>query len=155
MSRRVPSSIRQGRDLQVAANKRNAGDAIAAGRMPFRAVAHDPPEPVFSSLSLCPLFHLQQATARISGDSRAPFSPRSPPTSPGQPLRTHLLLPTVHRLLIILVRLEQQQVNHVQVLDMSVLFKVCSFLHSDHGGGDVECVEGADLRCLSERGEVC
>lgn len=73
-----------------------------------------------------------------------------PPPLPAQTFGTHFLLPAVHRLLVILVRLEQQQVNHVQVLNMSVLFEVGSLLHSDHGGGDVECVEGADLRCLCE-----
>jgi hypothetical protein len=97
---------------------------------------------------------LAQAIERRIPKSRA----KPPPTLIPHPLhpsptKTHLLLPTIHRLLILLMRLEEQQINHIQILDMSVLFKVCSFFGADHGGGDVECVEGADFWCL--RGESC
>ena len=63
-------------------------------------------------------------------------------------LNTHLGFPTVHRLLVLLLRLEDQHVDHVHVGDPPVSLKVGPLLFTDHRGGDVERIERDDLGCL-------
>lgn len=79
--------------------------------------------------------------------------PSNPPIllDPSPPVRyrdTHLGLPTIHRLLVLLPRLEDQHVDHVDVRDPPVSLKVGSFLFTDHARRDVECVKGDNLGSL-------
>lgn len=61
------------------------------------------------------------------------------------------LLPAVHGFLILLPALEHEDVDEAGVGDVAVLLKVLADAVSDVGGGDVERVEGDDLRGLYER----
>ena len=61
---------------------------------------------------------------------------------------THFRLPTIHRLLILLSRFEDQHIYYVQVGDLPVSLKVGPLLDSDHRGGDIQCVKRDNLGSL-------
>lgn len=69
----------------------------------------------------------------------------STPPKPNRAVATHLLLPAVHGLLVLLLVLEQQHINDLEVGDGAVPLKVLADLEADPGGGDVEGVESDDL----------
>lgn len=67
----------------------------------------------------------------------------------GEPLHdVRNLLPAVHRLLILLLRLEQHQIEHGKVLDCLVLLKLRAELGAKCRRRHFERVESADLRGL-------
>ena len=55
------------------------------------------------------------------------------------------LLPAVQRLLVLLAALLNENVDDTGVGHVAVLLKVSADAVSDVGGGDIECVEGADF----------
>lgn len=61
-----------------------------------------------------------------------------------------LLLPEVERLLELLVRLEQQHVDGLQLVDEAVSLEFLPYLGAQRGDGEVEGVHGLDFGGLEE-----
>ncbi len=59
-----------------------------------------------------------------------------------------LLLPHVHRLLVLETALEEQNVNHTQVPDKAILFKLLADFRPDEGRGNVEEIVRHNARRL-------